>query len=79
MNRDRGEGLLPTFETPDLAGYEMVDGKVGGATLSVPRIFGRSNRLRLDREMHLVFTVSPSGGYVALAKEYRRHFRRLPT
>ncbi|WP_165222069.1 glycoside hydrolase [Aquisphaera insulae] len=76
VDRDRGNGLLTTFETPDLAGYEMADVQVAGATLSVPRIFWRSNRLKLDRELRLIFTVTPSGGYVALAKEYRRHFRR---
>jgi hypothetical protein len=75
VQRKRGDGVLCTFNTPELAYFQMVDVAVGDAALSVPKIVWRADKHRFDGERRITFTFSRQGGYVALAKHYLRLYR----
>jgi hypothetical protein len=76
VRMDAGDGLLMAFETPESALYEMTDVTIGGTPVSLPRLSWRADKLRFSRPLAVTLTFSDRGGYVALAKHYRRHFRR---
>jgi hypothetical protein len=76
LNLARGDGVLCAFDSPELAAFEMVDTVLDGTSLQLPRLVWRASKQRFDRPRSVTFTFSTAGGYVALAKDYQRHFRR---
>ncbi len=68
----QGHGMLMIYDDPELAGYEMADARADGAIIA-PRAYWRASKFRFDAPRRLTFAFSDQGGYVALAKAYRRH------
>jgi hypothetical protein len=70
-----GRGMLTIYDTPEIAGYEMSEIAVDGATVAAPRIFWRGNKFAFDRPRQATFTFSHEGGYVRLAQQYRESYK----
>jgi hypothetical protein len=70
---EKGSGYAIIVDTPDDAYFELQAWKSEGRELVAPRVGWTDSKKAFSYARKLFYHFSPGGGYVALAKRYRKH------